>query len=540
MRNLVRKTIFVIALTLLAIAVIYPPKKQLKLGRDLQGGVNFVYQVNIEGDVASRQAAMDRVKEVVKDRLDPKGLLDIGVTQQGADRLEISMPLASPEVRQRSAYFEEQLAKLAKSSIDTLTFDRIMEGPPEQREAEFRPYAGEGEGSRWELFKAAIDAHDKMIAAQAPYDAAVVDIEEAEKKLKDADQAQLGPEFYNMLVANRDAAREKASQMADPLLDAEQDYLTKKDIALATGVSAAEVRRVLKLRNDPIRVNDPKNPKEKTTIPSRRKEAIDSLIASRRPLETQIKEVIKAWDDFEGNRNTLNDPSDLVRLLKGAGVLNFRIAVDAGELPNEQDLRDQLRKFGPQGARADQARWYRINKIENWFNSIAQAENLKADAAGFFRTYGGTGMVGEELDGEYYVLLWDTKDKRLTENDGKRWTLKQAFQGADSRGFPAIHFNMDGIGSDLLGELTGQNVGKKMAVILDDEVYTAPVLNSRISSSGVIEGDFSQAEINYVIKVLSHGSLEGKLSKEPISQQIVAAQSGADNLRKGLLAGVAA
>jgi len=287
-------------------------------------------------------------------------------------------------------------------------------------------------------------------------------------------------------------------------------------------------------------VTDPKNPKEKTTIPSRRNEAIESLIKTHPALESQIREVVKAWNDFESNRNTLNDPSDLVRLLKGAGVLNFRIGVNAGELSNEQELRDQLHKFGPQGARADQARWYKINKIESWFKSIRDVESLKANAADYFRRYVPGGMVGEELDGEYYLLLWDTKDKRLTENDGKRWSLRQAYQGADNRGFPGIHFTMDGIGADLLGELTGQNIGKQMAVILDDEVYTAPRLNGRISSSGIIEGEFNAAEINYVIKVLSHGSLEGKLSKEPISVQIVAAESGADNLQKGLLAGVAA
>lgn len=540
MRNIVPKTILVILLTLLAMAVIYPPSKQLKLGRDLQGGVNFVYQVNIEGDVASRQAAMDRVKEVVKDRLDPKGLLDISVVQQGADRLEISMPLASPEIRKRNEYFEEQLAALAKSSIDALTFDRIMEGPVDQREKDFKQYAGGADGSRWELFKAAIDAYVKMVEAKAPYDAAAIEIDEAEKKVKEADPATIGQEFYDLLVKARDAAKEKASQLADPFLDAEKDYHTKKDAALATGVSAAEVRRILKLRNDPIRVNDPKNTKEKTTIPSRRKEAIETLIKTHPALKDQIQEVVNAWDDFEKNRTTLNDPSDLVRLLKGAGVLNFRIAVASGEMPNERELRDQLHKFGPQGARADQARWYRINKIENWFNSIDQAESLKANAADFFRNYIQTGMVGEELDGEYYILLWDTKDKRLTENDGKRWTLKQAYQGTDERGFPAIHFTMDGIGSDLLGELTGQNVDKQMAVILDDEVYTAPRLQNRISSNGMITGEFSAAEINYVIKVLSHGSLEGKLSKEPISVQVVAAESGADNLKKGLLAGVAA
>lgn len=537
MRHLVRKSFLIVFLILVAIISIVPPSKKLKGGRDLTGGVNFVYQVDVTGDVETKQAVMDRVKEVVKERLDPKGILDISVVQQGADRLEISMPLPSTEVRARFQKFESELATIGQSSIDPVLFDRLMALEADQREAEFRKLIGE-DAPRWVAIRAAEAAFAKKQAAAAPYEQAELELADADAKLRAADPS-IGPEFLTLLQQARAAADLKASQLADPLLDAEKEYDTAKQAALSAGVSIPEVQRVLRLRTDEIVIRDPKNPNTIIdTIPSRRAEAIKELKARHPGSDAAVDRVITAWDEYERNRTTLNDPSDLVRLLKGSGVLNFRITVNPGELPAEQELRRQLRSFGPQGTRADQARWYKINKIENWYNRKdvrADIAILRADAATFFAD---RGFVGAELDGEYYLLCWDTKDKRLTERDGKRWVLTGASQTRDELGRPAISFQMDGIGGDLLGELTGSNLGKKMAVVLDDEIYTAPRLNGRITTSGIIEGDFSTAEINYIIKVLSNGSMEGKLSKEPISQQVVAAEAGADNLRKGLTAGV--
>lgn len=539
MRYLVRNTILVVVLTLLAIAAIIPPDKKLKMGRDLAGGVNFVYQVDVTGDVQSRQAVMDRVKEVVKERLDPKGLLDISVTQQGADRLEISMPLPSEEVRERFKKFEEELTKLGRASIDSVLFDRLAALPPEERDAEFRKLIGD-DAARWTSLRAAFDAYAKEQAARVPYDAAVKELDEADKKLKEA-APTTPPEFMELLKQGKAAAELKVSTLADPLLDAEAAYRVAKTDALSAGVSIAEMQRVLRLRTDEIKIKDPNNPQVVIdTIESRRDDAIKELKARHPGSEAQIDAVVSSWNDYEKNRTTLNDPSDLVRLLKGAGVLNFRITVNPGELASEQELRRQLRTYGPIGTRADQARWYKINKIENWYGKKdvrSQVDLIKASPATFFAQLG---YVGEELDGEYYLLCWDTKDKRLTERDGKRWVLTGAYQSRDEIGRPAITFQMDNVGGELLGELTGTNLQKHMAVVLDDEIYTAPTLQGRITTNGIITGEFSSAEINYIIKVLSHGSLEGKLGQEPISVQIVAAEAGADNLRKGLTTGAVA
>src|SRR5262249_57759504 len=102
-----------------------------------------------------------------------------------------------------------------------------------------------------------------------------------------------------------------------------------------------------------------------------------------------------------------------------------------------------------------------------------------------------------------------------------------------------MDLQMDGIGAQKLGELSGNNVGNNMAVLLDDEVYTAPVLRDRIAASGQISGNFTGSELNYIIQVLSAGSLQAKLSPEPISTSIVGPTLGQDNLLRGLHASYA-
>ena len=79
------KTFILIAIVLVTCALaIYPPKKNLRLGRDLAGGVNLVYSVNLnQGDNADE--VIGRMIEVLKERVNPEGLYEISFVQQGRD-----------------------------------------------------------------------------------------------------------------------------------------------------------------------------------------------------------------------------------------------------------------------------------------------------------------------------------------------------------------------------------------------------------------------------------------------------------------------
>ena len=66
--------------------------------------------------------------------------------------------------------------------------------------------------------------------------------------------------------------------------------------------------------------------------------------------------------------------------------------------------------------------------------------------------------------------------------------LKSAFASRDANGHPAVTFNLTADGARRFADLTGQNIGKRLAVVLDGTIQSAPEIHTRITDSGVIEG----------------------------------------------------
>jgi preprotein translocase subunit SecD len=97
--------------------------------------------------------------------------------------------------------------------------------------------------------------------------------------------------------------------------------------------------------------------------------------------------------------------------------------------------------------------------------------------------------------------------------------LSNADETWDEMGRPEVAFTMDRKGSELMGKLTGENVGRKMAIVLDDKVTSAPRIESKISEHGRITmgGNTDplalQTEIKDLIAVLRSGALPAPLKK---------------------------
>jgi SecD/SecF fusion protein len=117
---------------------------------------------------------------------------------------------------------------------------------------------------------------------------------------------------------------------------------------------------------------------------------------------------------------------------------------------------------------------------------------------------------------------------------GTPWTVEGSGITVDRLGRPAVSFRLDPAGGQFMSRLTGSHVQQPMAIVLDGQVYSAPNINSQIANSGVIEGDFSQAELNYLVRVLAAGALEARLSADPISISTLGPSLGRDNLVRGL------
>jgi SecD/SecF fusion protein len=108
-------------------------------------------------------------------------------------------------------------------------------------------------------------------------------------------------------------------------------------------------------------------------------------------------------------------------------------------------------------------------------------------------------------------------------------------------GTPEVGFDMKSSGATKLQSLTYMNrpengIKRRMAIVLDGRVLSAPNLNQPISSQGVITGNFTSEECDYLVNVLKSGSLPAALNKQPISENVVGAAQGQDAIAKGFLA----
>jgi preprotein translocase subunit SecD len=110
--------------------------------------------------------------------------------------------------------------------------------------------------------------------------------------------------------------------------------------------------------------------------------------------------------------------------------------------------------------------------------------------------------------------------------------LKHAAVGFDQRGRPIVNFTWKPAGAEIFGELTGQNVGKQLAIIVDEDVYSAPTIRSRIVTRGQIEGQFTSDEAGELAVILRAGALSVPVVIE--EERTVGPALGADSIRRGI------
>ena len=114
--------------------------------------------------------------------------------------------------------------------------------------------------------------------------------------------------------------------------------------------------------------------------------------------------------------------------------------------------------------------------------------------------------------------------------------INDAQPGFDENGTPAVHINLDSTGSSIFRQVTAENIGRRMAMILVEkgkgEVVTAPVIRSEIGGGRVqISGSMNAAEANDVALLLRAGSLAAPMNI--IEERTVGPSLGADNIRMG-------
>jgi SecD/SecF fusion protein len=106
-------------------------------------------------------------------------------------------------------------------------------------------------------------------------------------------------------------------------------------------------------------------------------------------------------------------------------------------------------------------------------------------------------------------------------------------------GQSVVSFQFDTRGAITFGEITSRNVGQRFAIVLDDQVITAPVIQQPITGgSGQISGSFNAQSANDLAVLLRAGALPATL--DVVEERSVGPSLGADSIRAGLTAGVVA
>lgn len=110
-----------------------------------------------------------------------------------------------------------------------------------------------------------------------------------------------------------------------------------------------------------------------------------------------------------------------------------------------------------------------------------------------------------------------------------------AFDPTTNKPQVGLKFNADG--AALFGQITTRNIGKPVAIFLDEEIISAPTVQSIIDSGeAVITGEFTIQEVRQLVTLLNAGALEVPIKL--VEQRAVGATLGVESVKKSLVAGL--
>ena len=110
-------------------------------------------------------------------------------------------------------------------------------------------------------------------------------------------------------------------------------------------------------------------------------------------------------------------------------------------------------------------------------------------------------------------------------------------QPSFQNGEAVVSFKFNSLGGKKFGEVTKDNIGERLAIVLDNEVISAPTIQSAImGGSGVITGNFTVKSANDLALLLRSGALPAPL--EVLEERTVGAGLGADSIKAGVIASV--
>ena len=184
------------------------------------------------------------------------------------------------------------------------------------------------------------------------------------------------------------------------------------------------------------------------------------------------------------------------------------------------------------------------NIIERRVNSIGVAEpviqlsgndKLIVELAGIKDPQKAIELIGTTAKLEFRIKNKDGYGPVLLEGSA----LKTAGVSRDQVGMPSVSFELNSQGANTFAKITRENIGKQLAIMLDNKEQSAPTIDSEISGgSGIIRGRFSIEEANNLANLLKSGALPVEI--KIVENRTVGATLGVDSIRQTGIAGLIA
>lgn len=527
-KNLTSKLILITVLVAVAVWTLFPPGEKLKPGIDLAGGTSLIYEIDTHNLKESEKKGLSaKMITVLRRRIDPANIQNLIWRPLGNTRFEIQMPLASAEARQKRNEYGQAEAALLDRNLSPAKILRSLEKPVQERSDLFKLFAQE-DPNRVEILDNLATIYDEYTTLKNSRDALYSNLQTAEASMPsaglDLDRINRNKNGWAKLDPNELQTELQGFPDVNDNLEMLTGYVKTyaewsevADQFLAKQILYKDARGTidrLNLSRDQLDVCLEAPKKE-------RESKIAKLKADFPDRIPEIDEALTAYAAYKPYKGRLDDPMQLRRMLKGAGILEFRILPTKDHSKVDPDLmasyESRLVEKGPDYASDTKYVWREIENIEQW------------QAAGIVAPFGG----------KFYVLASNQDGEIMLNTPGqKSWKLERANASTDGEGRRAIAFQLDTRGGMLFGKLTGKNIERPLCILLDSIAISAPNITTRITSQGIISGTFTQTGVDDMVNKLNAGSLPAMLIDQPISVNMIGPSIGVENRDQGIKAGL--
>jgi len=171
-----------------------------------------------------------------------------------------------------------------------------------------------------------------------------------------------------------------------------------------------------------------------------------------------------------------------------------------------------------------------VAAVDSMVNQVRADSTFQLDAAMAWEAHESEreGRTGRAL---YVVTKEPLMQGKEVQSAQMRLDLDQQRPGA-----PGVSFTLTSRGGAMFADITGANVGRRLAIVLDNRVQSAPNIHERIPrGQGSITGNFTEEEAQNLSIVLRSGALPAPVTV--VEERTVGPSLGQDSIQKGLFAG---